>query len=83
MTTPEPMTATEARCEFRLICGAGRDGDRVLGRATLSTPPATGELVNLNGTPYVVRERAWAIDLSLHWGNAVGAYRYLRVAPAP
>jgi len=61
VTTPEPMTATEARCEFRLVCGAGRDADRFLGRAVLGVVPARGEVVNLDGEPYVVYERGFAL----------------------
>jgi len=75
-----PTPPPSVRCEFRLICGASRDADRFLGRAEVAIAPARGELVNLDGTPYVVHERGFALSTAKTWEHAPRElYCFLRV----
>jgi hypothetical protein len=62
--------------EFRLICGSDRDTDQCLGHTQMSTVPVPGEVVNIDGEPYVVFERSWAVRL-----EETKSYVYLRVCP--
>lgn len=48
-------------CEFRLICGSSRDADRFLGRYEMGGIPVPGEMISVDGYPYVVAERVWAV----------------------
>jgi hypothetical protein len=48
-------------CEFRKINSASGDADTRLAQFTLPAVPSRGELININGNPYIVFERAWAV----------------------
>jgi hypothetical protein len=49
---------------FDLITGSTKESDRFLARYSIPAIPQPGELINVDGDPYVVRERAWAIGES-------------------
>ena len=66
----------------KVISLAHRDRDEVIARFSMGTVPIVGELVNINGEPFQVIERGWAVDAE------DGAFAYLRVfgyqeAPIP
>ena len=58
-----------------------RGADRELGKAPMASVPAPGELVNVDGEPYIVFDRAWAVG-TFGRGN-VGSYAFLRLLPQP
>lgn len=62
--------------EFRRIVGASRDSDVFLWRGALPLVPAVGEVINIEGHPYVVFQRGWAVggEDSLLWC-------YIRLSP--
>jgi hypothetical protein len=47
---------------FDLIKGSSKDADVFLHRQEIAAAPVPGELVNVNGNPYIVHERSWAVD---------------------
>lgn len=57
------MAASTLVCtRFDLIHKASnKDADTLLGRFDLPVVPLPGELVNINGNPYIAIERGWAI----------------------
>lgn len=63
--------------EFRLTTG-GRDEYKVIFKSVWPIAPALGELVNLNGDPYIVTNRSWVASDDLGDRNI---YCYLRVSP--
>jgi hypothetical protein len=65
--------------EFRLVCGPTAAHDQCLGRGLLPAVPAPGELVSVNGAPYVVHERSWALEVDFASTVARTLYCYLRV----
>jgi hypothetical protein len=65
------------RVEVRLITGASHDDYRYLARFDMVAVPAAGELFNIDGEPYIVRERGWAASTD---GDMLCCY--LDVCPA-
>lgn len=47
--------------EFRLV-GATHESSRYIGRIEMPCVPALGELVNVDGHPYVAHRRSWALS---------------------
>ena len=65
-------------CEFRRICGSSRDSDVYLVKQILPVAPCVGELINIDGRPYIIRERSWALGTDASDGPL---YCYLRLVP--
>ena len=72
-------------CEFRKINSASEAADTRLAQFTLPAVPSRGELINIDGNPYIVFERAWAVgnDPSLLQEDRTidEMWCYLRVVP--
>lgn len=60
--------------EFRRAATEHRDNDTFIMRADVSAVPDRGEVININGEPYRVIERGWALA-----SDQPGIYCYLRV----
>ncbi len=58
-----------------LVYGHSKDSDRTIYRGEWPQIPLTGELINLDGNPYIIHNRGWAV------GEANQLYSYLRVSP--
>jgi hypothetical protein len=56
-----PVAYTQVHCRFDLNLGASLMQTRELLAVVLPAAPNVGELVNIEGTPYYVTHRAWAI----------------------
>jgi hypothetical protein len=56
-----PETLTQVHCRFDLNLGASLMHTRELLAVTLPAVPKEGELVNIEGNPYYVMHRSWAI----------------------
>ena len=63
------------RVEFRTAYTEDHDDDVFLDRHDLPAVPDVGELVNINGNPYRVIERAWALGND----SLVALHCYIRV----
>ena len=49
--------------EFRLIKSLyNRDADEFITRIELPETPSIGEVVNINGEPYITHSKGWAFD---------------------
>ena len=61
--------------EFRRIMTGDKTDDELVEKVGMTQVPLPGEVVNISGEPYIVRERAWKVtqaDLTAH--------AYVRVA---
>ena len=63
--------------EFRRITGCTRTSDVFLRRCELEAVPDRGEVINVEGEPYVVHERDWAVDRI----DVSDLYCYIRLSP--
>ena len=61
-----------------LICGHSKDSDRTIFSQAWPQVPDVGELININGNPYIVYDRGWAAS-----EDSIGErlYAFLRVSP--
>jgi hypothetical protein len=64
--------------EFRRVLGSTQDSDVFLCRVKLRTVPDKGELINIEGEPYVVWDRSWALEDVV---PAPRVYCYIRLIP--
>ena len=62
-------------CEFREIASGQEAGDKFLLRRELPAVPDKGELISVEGMPYVIFDRGWAI------GEEGDMFCYMRVSP--
>ena len=67
--------------EFRLTMSHNRDSDKMIYKDKWPTAPIVGELVNLNGDPYIITERGWAASNDLGVDQIDNLYCYFRVSP--
>lgn len=71
--------------EFRRICGAAQHHDKFLVRVALDFVPNQGEMINIFGDPYVVRECGWSLDNDMDLSSspvpAVELWCYIRLSP--
>jgi hypothetical protein len=70
---------------FDLAQWRGNDADKMLVKCQLDQVPEVNETININGEPYIVIERGWAIDpeksaASSHYPICT-QYAYIRVLP--
>jgi hypothetical protein len=70
--------------EFRIAKTEDRDDDMALARVLLPVVPEVGELVNIDGDPFRVLERAWAFTVAANDNNQIqaphdGLWCYVRV----
>lgn len=64
--------------EYRLQKDASNsDYDEFIYRKIMSSVPLPGELININGNPYIVVKRGWATD-----GECSSDYCYMTVVKA-
>ena len=62
--------------EFRLVQKLSTtDADRFIARIDLPETPGVGEVVNIDGDPYIVYEKGWAVGA----GKDRAVYCYIRV----
>jgi hypothetical protein len=77
------MARRRANLVFRLTSGSGGEY-KALGRLhDAPHVPAVGELVNIDGNPYIVTQRGWALDTDA--GEEEGSealWCYLTVSPS-
>lgn len=66
-------------CEFRLICSSNKDADRYLARIPMPAVPDKGETININGNPFIVYERGWAVGSRAKDTIENGLFCYIRV----
>lgn len=66
--------------EFRLTTGAHGEY-KVLGSNSMSDVPAVGEVVNVDGDPFVVHRRGWATRTGAQKGHYHYTQCYLEVSP--
>lgn len=64
--------------EIRTVESSNAGGDRFLTRAPMTSVPAAGEIVNVNGNPYIVHDRSWAIGRD---NNSYAVLRVVRYQP--
>lgn len=64
--------------EFRRVLNHTPEGDAFLRRVVLTTVPNKGEVINIEGEPYVVYDRAWALEDIV---PAPRVYCYIRLTP--
>lgn len=50
--------------DFRVICGSSRDYDRAIWHGELSAIPNRGDVISIDGSPFVVVEIGWAASSS-------------------
>ncbi len=61
---------------FRIIKkGSTSDADVFLMRCDIPAAPTSGETININGNPYLVKDRSWAVD------DEFKLFCYIRLLP--
>lgn len=65
--------------EFRTIESSSRDGDRFLARVPMATVPTPGEIVSVDGNPYIVHDRGYSVRSATVQNDDGASYAYLRV----
>lgn len=68
---------------FRLIVSSNSDADEFICNVDLPTVPTQGEVVNVEGEPYIVHSRAWSVyDVYLSTsGSKHGIACFIRLSP--
>jgi hypothetical protein len=59
----------------------GARSERSIGRTRMSTVPAVGETINVNGDPYVVTQRGWAVTTNAEREDYGETYAFLLLSP--
>jgi hypothetical protein len=67
---------TKLKVRFHLVTSHKEETDKLLGFFFMAQAPASGELINIRGEPYIVVSRAWAVV-----GDEDTTFCYIRVSP--
>jgi hypothetical protein len=75
------MSRATVTAIYRVVSASNRDKDTLIGVFDLHQIPLVGELISIQGDPYIVRERSWEIDETFR-PEMTHPFCYLRVVKA-
>ncbi len=61
MIDQSTLAAGLVHCEFRRCLGSSPDSEVPIARYYVPVVPTVGECINIDGNPYIVVERGWAV----------------------